>query len=243
MNNFTITQIGDIKLTLPMPFIFIEAKGKSFEFQKGKQFGRDMSTIEENYWLCAYQTTQELWDAVVNTSQNKELNSNPSHFKGNHRPVEQVSWNDIQIFNAEFNKIIENKNLDYNTWVYNLGHIGLPTETEWEYAALAGTDFVFSGSQNLNDVGWYNKNSNGQTMPVGLKHPNKLGLYDMIGNVWEWCQNYYDENSKSMKTLRGGGYFISAQRCRLRDRDGFHPGGRDNGIGFRLRFSPSSNEV
>jgi formylglycine-generating enzyme len=244
MNNFTITHVGDIKLTLPMPFIFIEAKGKTFEFQKGELEGSKMITFEEDYWLCAYQTTQELWEAVVKTSQNKDLNPNPSYFKGKHRPVEKVTWDDIQIFNGEINKIIESENIKCNAMLTSIGTAGLPTEIEWEYAALADSNFVFCGSQNLDDVAWYVKNSNAQTMPVGQKQPNKFGLYDMCGNVWEWCENNYiriiTKEHKITKALRGGGYHDKIQFSRTLDCTFDIPDKKYQNVGFRIQISINS---
>lgn len=255
--NFTITHIGDTELSSPMPFIFIEAAGKSFEFQAddGSNLGtKEKSktiTFENDYYLCAYPTTQEFWKAVVKDSKTEEIELNPSRIKGKTRPVEQVSWDDIQVFNKFLNELFEKDGIIKVKDNRPNGTFSLPSETQWEYAANANQGLVFAGSQNLNDVGWYRINSNWQTMPVGLKQANALGLYEMSGNVWEWCANDYEtimlngesgnNKDKSVKPLRGGSYFYFARHCRLRDRSYIHPGHRSGNFGFRLRFSPSSS--
>jgi formylglycine-generating enzyme len=256
--NFTITHIGDTELSSPMPFIFIEAAGKSFVFQdiedsnkSNKSKGIDI-VFKNDFYLCAYPTTQEFWEAVVKESKTKELEPNPSRFKGKTRPVEQVSWDDIQVFNKFLNELFEKDGIIKVKDNRPNGTFSLPSETQWEYAANANQGLVFAGSQNLNDVGWYKENSNRQTMPVGLKQPNAIGLYDMSGNVLEWCANDYEtimlngesgnNKDKSVKPFRGGSYFNFAQHCRLRFRDLITPAGRSIGRGFRLRFSPSSSD-
>lgn len=128
----------------------------------------------------------------------------------------------------------------------------LPTEAEWEFAAWGGNQsqgFEYAGSNHLDEVGWYNKNANGQTHPVALKQANELGLYDMSGNAWEWCWDWYgpcsaetQENPKgpesgSYRVLRGGGWIDYPQYCRAAVRNNYDPAGRDDSIGFRLARS------
>lgn len=265
MNNFTITHIGDTELSQPMPFIFIEAAVKEFEFQapedsnRGNKGNSEKITFKDNYYLCAYPTTQEFWEAVVTASGTKELNPLPSRFKGKSRPVEQVSWDDLQVFNKLLNELIEKRSYECietganKTKVDIKGEFGLPSESQWEYAADANQEMVFAGSQNLNDVGWYDKNSNNQTMPVGLKQVNGWGIYDIGGNVWEWCADGYADDigeipkngepylkTTRIRSLRGGGFFNFAVDCRLRNRYFNRPDFRNGFSGFRLRFSPSS---
>lgn len=206
MNNFTITHIGDTELSQPMTFIFIKAAAKEFKFQvpegsnRGSQGISEKIIFKDNYYLCAYPTTQEFWEAVVIASKTKEFNALPSHFRGKTRPVEKVSWDDVQVFNKLLNELIEKGSYKstesaHEKAALNIkGEFGLPSETQWEYAADANQKMVFAGSQNLNDVGWYNKNSNKQTMPVGLKGGNAWGMYEMSGNVWEWCADDYTGN-------------------------------------------------
>lgn len=259
MEDFTITHIGDSTLSLPMPFKFIAAKDETFTFQaddgsnlSNKAIGVPI-TFENGFWICAYQTTQEFWAAVVERGHIDKLEKYPSYFKANSRPIEQVNWDDIQIFNMALNKIFQDENLTFENRKEPKGVFGLPSETQWEYAANADQGLVFAGSQNINDVAWYKENNNYQTMPVGQKQPNALGLYDMSGNVWEWCADDNVGNISEMpkngqpnlkkdqfKVLRGGSCFDYAERCRLRIRDINRPSIRYNRYGFRLVFSPSS---
>jgi formylglycine-generating enzyme len=259
MNDFTIKEIDGKELSQPMPFKYIAAKGKTFMFQAddgsnlGIKRGRIPITFEKDFWMCAYQTTQEFWERVIITSQHKSLNPQPSRFKGKTRPVEQVSWEDIQMFNKVLNVLFKENKITIENNSKPDGQFVLPSETQWEYAANAGQGLVFSGSQNLNDVAWYRENSNDQTMPVGLKQPNAWGLNDMSGNVWEWCADDFAQNIKEIpkngqpnlrkdefRVLRGGGFFDFAGSCHLRFRGNNRSGNHLNICGFRLGFSPSS---
>jgi formylglycine-generating enzyme len=259
MNDFTIKEIDGKELSQPMPFKYIAAKGKTFIFQADDGSNLDIKrdgipiTFEKDFWMCAYQTTQEFWESVVIKSKPISLNPQPSRFKGKTRPVEQVSWEDIQMFNKALNDLFKEKKITIENNSKPDGQFALPSETQWEYAANAGQGLVFSGSQNLNDVAWYLENSNNQTMPVGLKQPNAWGLNDMSGNIWEWCADDFAQNIKEIpkngqpnlrkeiyKTLRGGSSFYFAEYCRLRYRSINLPVSRDLGLGFRLGFSPSS---
>jgi formylglycine-generating enzyme required for sulfatase activity len=175
-----------------------------------------------------YEVTQEEWEAV--------MGSNPSYFKGAKRPVEDVSWDDCQEF---IRKLNEKTGKQFR----------LPTEAEWEYAARGGNKsqgYKYSGSNNFGAVAWYGGNSGNQTHDVGQKSPNELGLYDMSGNVWEWCQDWYDDYSSSSQTnptgpasgsnrvLRGGSWDGGAWDCRVSGRGNYSPGDRDDDLGFRL---------
>ncbi len=183
------------------------------------------------------EVTQELWEAVMGT--------NPSSFTGDpQRPVEQVSWEDCQEFIARLNAITGKS-------------FRLPTEAEWEYAARGGSksrDNMYAGSDNLDEVAWYYFNSYAQgidspdygTHVVGLKRGNELGLYDMSGNVNEWCADWYGNYTEDAQTdpvgpesglrrvTRGGGWFSTPTDCRTTVRNYDAPGSRNYALGFRL---------
>ena len=134
-------------------------------------------TISKGFQILRFEVTQAQWEAVIG--------SNPSYYLGNNNPVEVVSWNDCQSFISSLNKLDSN-------YTYRL-----PTEAEWEYCCRAGSDTNYSfgdDEEQLGDYAWYGYNSKGKTHQVGQKLPNAWGLYDMHGNVQEWCQDWYDEN-------------------------------------------------
>ena len=170
----------------------------------------------KSFHIGKYEVTQGQWVAL--------MGSNPSCFKsGDNYPVEQVSWTDAQEFISRLNAAT-GKNFR------------LPTEAEWEYAARGGNKsrgYEYSGSNNINDVAWYNGNSGKKTHPVGTKKPNELGLYDMSGNVWEWCQDWYDVK-QNYRVQRSGGWCHAVGCCRTEYRISYVPGFRDNSSGFRL---------
>lgn len=186
------------------------------------------SVILSGYHIGKYEVTQELWEAV--------MGSNPSHFKGARRPVEQVSWDDCQVFIRKLNSLT-GKNFK------------LPTEAQWEYAARGGKKsrgYKYSGSNTIGDVAWYTNNSGKKTHDVGTKIPNELGLYDMAGNVWEWCSDWYGSyvfssqtnpsglSRGSCRVSRGGSWREGASSCRISKRNFYLPGGSGYGLGFRL---------
>ncbi len=196
-----------------------------------------------DFWIAEHLVTQELWEAILGKEKNE------SCFKGKRRPVERVSWEQISDeFLPALNELTKGKR--------PIGTIfQLPTEAQWEYAARGGklsNGFLYSGSNKLDDVGWYAENSNIETKPVGLKMPNELGLYDMSGNLWEWCRdchsiNYYNECIQEgvkkdpdgpiesfSHVLRGGGWNFFPRNCRVADRYGKYPAFRDDNFGFRL---------
>lgn len=180
------------------------------------------------YYIGETEVTQALWEAV--------MGSNPSHFKGAKRPVEEVSWDDCQDFIRKMN---QKTGLNFR----------LPTEAEWEYAARGGNKsrgFKYAGSNMIGDVAWYTYNSGSTTHDVKTKQANELGLYDMSGNVWEWCQDWKGGYSSSAQTNptgpssgsnrvdRGGSWFLSAGGCRVSLRGYSTPGSRSNYLGLRL---------
>ena len=181
-----------------------------------------------SYRIGATEVPQWLWVAI--------MGNNPSHFKGDNLPVERVSWNDCRDFISILNSLT-GKNFN------------LPTEAQWEYAARGGSQsrgYKYSGGDNLDAVAMYDGNSGGKTHPVATKHPNELGLYDMSGNVWEWCRDWYVDYDKSSQTdpigqssdgnrvCRGGSYSISARSCRIASRGLTSPGDHCDYLGFRL---------
>lgn len=199
-------------------------------------------TLTQDFYMMTTEVTQGQWLAV--------MGSNPSTFTncGNDCPVEQVSWNDIQTFITAMNNRGE-------------GTYRLPTEAEWEYAARAGSTTAFANGgitntecspldSNLNAMGWYCGNANGTTHPVAQKQANDWGLYDMSGNVWEWCQDWYGDypagsvtnpggpSTGSNRVLRGGSWLYSAGICRSAYRNSSTPALRDSYLGFRLVLSP-----
>jgi len=178
------------------------------------------------FMINKYEVTQEQWRAI--------MGNNPSYFNNCKRcPVESVSWNDIDEF------IIK---------LYNISGVRyrLPTEAEYEYAARGGKSFKYSGSNDVSRVAWYSINNGSKTHPVGQKAPNDYGLYDMNGNVWEWCSNWFHgypgslnvtDRSGSLRVDRGGGWNNNERDCRVSYRRGNSPTDYAYDLGFRLALS------
>jgi len=192
-----------------------------------------IETTLSPFWISQYQLSQKLYREI--------MGHNPSSFQGDELPVERVSWHDTQRF---IQKLNENLNLEGD----NL--FRLPTEAEWEYAARGGRydlESEYSGSSKIDKVAsYYWENTHFESQLRGLKAPNELGLYDMSGNVWEWCQDWYDDyEEESMKdpqgpetglrrVLRGGSWRFNESLCRVSFRFDRFPDARRNGCGFRL---------
>lgn len=188
----------------------------------------DHDVTLSDYKIGQVEVTQDLWEAV--------MGSNPSRFKGAQLPVEQVSWDDCQAFITKLNELTGKA-------------FRLPTEAEWEYAARGGKmsqGTMFSGSANCPDVAWCSTNAENTTHPVAQKQANELGLYDMSGNVNEWCNDYYGRYTKDAQTdpqgpvggssmvYRGGCYNEGARLCRVTYRSSQLSGYRSSRIGLRL---------
>jgi len=185
-----------------------------------------------SFYMAKYPVTQALWLAV--------MEENPSYFQGEKRPVETVFWNDAQTF---IKKLNERTGERYR----------LPSEAEWEFAArggIYGQGHKYAGSNKLKEVSWYGENSHDKTKPVGLKFPNELGLYDMSGNIWEWCQDVWHGSyegatkkgsawitggDQSIRVARGGAWSYDTVGCRVAVRFGFNTDIRYIvSVGFRL---------
>ena len=202
--------------------------------EQGSDADSDENPIHQvtlsSFSIGRYEVTQEEWQAV--------MGNNPSYFKGAKRPVENVSWNDCQEFIRKLNTMTGKQ-------------FRLPTEAEWEFASRGGIKsqgYKYSGSNNLNSVAWYRDNSGETTHDVGQKSPNELGIYDMSGNVSEWCSDWDDRNyyrsspqtnplgpsSGSYRVDRGGCWSYFARYCRVSDRSSDYPDIRNNRLGLRL---------
>jgi formylglycine-generating enzyme required for sulfatase activity len=209
-------------------------------FQMGSPAGEDGRdsdetqqpvTLSSHYWMGETEVTQGQWEAV--------MGSNPSHFKEDKRlPVENVNWNDAQEFIQKLNQ------------QHRLGagwQWALPSEAEWERACRGGTTGAYAG--DLDRMAWYSSNSGGKTHPVGAKEANAYGLYDMHGNVWEWCEDAYQERlpggedplvvSGTNRVFRGGCWYGIGRGCRSADRSRDSPGNRHQDFGFRLAAVPA----
>jgi len=194
---------------------------------------RDMVAIPGgNFKMGKFEVTQAQWQAV--------MGDNPSGFKRGDNPVECVSWNDCKEFLAKLNARPEVKASGLT--------FRLPTEAEWEYACRAGStgdycklaDGTEITESTLGEVAWYGDNSEKTTHPVGQKKPNAFGLYDMHGNVWEWCEEEYRAGD-SDRVYRGGGWRSGSRFCSAGFRSGSSPGNRDDLLGFRLAASQDVN--
>lgn len=183
-------------------------------------------SIARPFYMGRHEVTQAQWQSV--------MGNNPSNFRGENLPVEQVSWNDAQEFIRRLNAL--NDGYTYR----------LPSEAEWEYACRAGTTGDYAG--NLDAMAWYGNNSEGRTYPVGTKQRNAFGLYDMHGNVLEWCEDWYHESYAGAPTdssawvsgggqrrmLRGGSWNYYADGLRSANRSWYVPGVRNLYLGFRV---------
>ena len=196
-------------------------------FQMGSRYERPEHQVTlSTYSIGETEVTQALWETV--------MGSNPSNWKGENLPVESVNWKDCQVFIKKLNKLTKRK-------------FRLPTEAEWEYAARGGNKsrgYKYAGSNTIDDVAWYKDNSGEQTHQVKAKRANELGLYDMSGNVEEWCQDWYGgyssdaqinptgPGSTSYRVIRGGGWNDSASSVSFRY--GSMPGYRGISHGLRI---------
>lgn len=218
-------------------FKMVRVTGGTFMMGATPEQGENTSDKEKpvhqvtlsSFSISQTEVTQELWEAV--------MGANPSYHTGDMQcPVECVSWNDCQAFIAQLNQLTGEQ-------------FRLPTEAEWEFAARGGNKSQgtrYAGSNNIDDIAWYNANSSNTTHPVALKAPNELGLFDMTGNVWEWCNDWYKRYTAEAQTdptgpetgnnrvLRGGCWNGDTNYNRISYRDNFTPTGSNSSGGLRL---------
>lgn len=216
-------------------FTMIKVKGGIFQMgiPTGNRDERPVHqvTLTNDFYLGETEVTQELWGAI--------MHSNPSWFKSTKQlPVEEISWKDCQIFITKLNELTGRT-------------FRLPSEAEWEYAARGGNaskGYTYSGSNQVDDVAWCLDNSGSTTHEVATKAPNELGIYDMSGNVWEWCQDWYSTNyySSSLninptgpttgtyRVVRGGGINSNNEDCRVADRRRNDPSHSFSNLGLRI---------
>ncbi len=207
-------------------------------FTMGEGDDAHQVTLTKPFRIGVHEVTQEQYERV--------MGSNPSHFKDPQNPVERVSWVDAVKFCEKLSASPEEKAAGR---VYRL-----PSEAEWEYACRAGTTTTYSFGNDegaLGDYAWYNASSTNKTHLVGEKRENPWGLYDMHGNVWEWCQDWYGNyrmgavtdptgpNSGSARVDRGGSWNDLAENCRSASRSHASPSYRNLYIGFRVVCVPS----
>lgn len=229
-------------ITYHFPIIFVKGTADTaFLFGEKEKVSIDVP----DFYISKYPVTQKLWEHI--------MGNNPAHFKEQNRPVENVSFNDI----TKHDGFLEKLNAA-DGQVYQLNKkplFRLPSETEWEYAARGGVnwkdDFLFSGSNTIEEVGWQgDKRSGTATHPVGEKMPNQLGIHDMSGNIWEWCQDYYQRDihlipndgtacllDSDERVLRGGCHHNWAIHCTVSKRYAIIPDAKDECIGFRVAAS------
>jgi len=244
--DFTETAWG-----INMKMIWVE--GGDFLMGCTSEQGGDCESDEQNvrrvtvdgYYIGMLEVTQEQWEKVVGTSVTQQRNKANSSWSmagvGPTYPMYYVSWEEAM----EFCRLLSQKTGKTYT---------LPTEAQWEYAARGGKNpdgTKYSGSNMIDVVGWYKDNSGSSTHPCGTKRANSLGIYDMSGNVWEWCKDWYSNSylsydtnnpvgpsSGSSRVFRGGSWYDSASFCRVASRGNFSPGSRDADLGFRVVLLP-----
>ena len=233
---------GNVKLAMvKVEAGIFEMSAKDGENERGEVPHR--VTLTRDFYVGRTEVTQAQWRAV--------MGNNPSYYKGDDRPVENVSWNDAMKFCDKLNSM----GLSPSGWKFTL-----PTETQWEYAARGGKKsrgYKYSGSNDINEVAWYGKNSERMTHAVGGKKANELGLYDMSGNVREWClDNWNNDSSKAvpeftrcndggvaLRVNRGGSWSCVAAYCRSVLRHWFGPNIRNDDLGFRLALVPTGEQT
>ncbi len=233
-------------------FDMVYVKGGTFRMGATEEQGSDAYSNEKpvhsvtlsDYYIGRCEVTQGLWEAVMGTTleeQRDKVDKDRSLYgQGSDYPIYYVNWEEAQAFVKKL-----------SAWTGK--NYVLPTEAQWEYAARGGAKskgYKYSGSNEIDDVAWYEENSGESTHPVGIKAANELGIYDMSGNVWEWCSDWFGEYtdvvqtdltapvSGSFRVCRGGSWHNDAGICRVSFRDGYYPSGRSYDLGFRVALFP-----
>ena len=197
-------------------------------------------TITQGFWIGKFPVTQEQWRQVMETA--------PSEFEGPGRPVEMVSWEDATGFCQKLTEAAQSTNALPRGWEYRL-----PTEAQWEYACRAGWSTAYSFGNDvgcLSDHAWFDDNSEFTTRDVGLKRSNAWGLHDVHGNVWEWCEDWYQDElpggddpkvvePSDYRVIRGGCWLVFSAICRSASRSRSAPDNRFDFLGFRVALVPS----
>ncbi len=245
--SYTVGDATFRMIALPGMDNFVMGNDKGEEDSSSQEQPKHTQVINP-FVLAEVPVTQQLWEEVVARARvqglldEQALSLSPAYFPGPNRPVESVNWHEAREFCRVLNLLLD-KPKDF---------FRLPSEAEWEYAARAGKrETLYAGSNHLADVGWYDENNKKATIPVGLLSPNDFGLYDLSGNVWEWCEDDWHDNYEnhpldgrawiddpeeraSYRVLRGGSWNDLARVCRCACRGGLRPGNRVSEDGFRL---------
>jgi len=235
------------KLNKLLSMVYVEGGTFRMGSNQGKDREKNAHQVTlSSFYIGKYEITQAQWEEVMGTTIHQQCDENAGtniKGEGDDYPMYCVNWNEVQKFISRLNEATGK-------------HYRLPTEAEWEYAARGGNKsegYEYSGSNNLGDVAWYYKNSDGTTHPVGAKQPNGMGIYDMSGNVWEWCNDWYGKysniaqtnpqgpSSGSKRVIRGGsrdsGATFGDALAPITHRLGFGSNNRSNDVGFRLACS------
>lgn len=250
--SWTVTNQGDNKVFTigGVSFTMVYVQGGTFTMGATSEQGSDAYDNEKpahsvtlsNYYIGETEVTQELWEAVMGTTvrqqRDKANKERPLRGEGVNYPMYYISWDECKTFVTQLNSLTGQR-------------FHLPTEAQWEYAARGGNKsrgYEFAGSNTPSEVAWYNDNSGDSTHPVKTKSPNELGLYDMSGNVFEWCQDWYGSYSSGTQTnptgpssgayrvYRGGSWDYFARNCRVSYRYGNTPS-RHYGSSLGLRLA------
>jgi len=227
-------RVVDLGGGMKMDLVLVPAGSFRMGSDKGSDEEKPVHEVKipKPFYMGKYEVTQEQWQAVMGAS--------PSKFKGAKNPVDSVSWNDCQAFLKKLDERVRR------------GTFALPTEAEWEYACRAGskTEYCFGDDDGqLGEYAWHMRNSGKRTHPVGEKKPNPLGLFDVHGNVWEWCEDVWHDTyqgapndgsawveggDQDVRVLRGGAWLFSAKSCWSAARTGYSPGSRWSNAGVRV---------